>query len=450
MSSSRSIAVLGSGYVGLTVAAGLAFMRHDVVCADIEDLKIHQLSTGVVSIVEDGLPDLIREMVTTGRLRFTRSNIDAVSTAEFVFLCLPTPQGHDGNPDLSATMAVAAEIGPHLNSKSIMINKSTVPVGTAHKVRDILNRSDVDVVSNPEFLSEGSAVLDFLQPDRIVIGSDSRDAGLRVAELYGDPTDHKCIIVDTLSAELIKYAANAYLATRLTFINTMAELCEAVGADIRAVAAGMGADHRIGASFLSSGPGWGGSCFPKDTEALIHMADAAGCDVSLVKTVVSANARHTDRIVEKVVTAAGGNLTGKVVAVWGLAFKAGTNDLRNSPALKIVTSLQKHGASIRSYDPALEEASLDGIELVRTKEDACRNADVLLVATEWPEFSRADLQLIGKLMSQRSIIDARNIINVTEARIAGFEYVGVGLGRSNLNVAVTLSECQPKKSSEFL
>jgi len=429
MGSSRRIAVLGSGYVGLTVAAGLASMRHEVLCSDIAESKIDQLSSGVVSIVEDGLTDLILAMVAKGRLKFTSSNLEAISDAEFVFLCLPTPQGRDGSPDITTTFSVAREIGPHLAPNSIVINKSTVPVGTAHKVRDILNRPDVDVVSNPEFLSEGSAVLDFLQPDRIVIGSDSRENGLRVAELYGDPTDHKCIVTDTLSAELIKYACNAYLATRLTFINTMAELCEAVGADIRTVAAGMGTDHRIGTAFLNSGPGWGGSCFPKDTEALIHMAEAAGCDITLVKTVVSANAGHTERIVEKVETAVGGNVADKVVAVWGLAFKAGTNDLRNSPALKIVTALQERGAIVRAYDPAMEKDSLDGVELVHSKEDACVGADVLLVATEWTEFSLVDLATIGGLMSHRSIVDARNIIRIEDALDAGFDYVGVGVGR---------------------
>ena len=417
--------------MGLTVAAGLAFMRHEVVCSDIAESKIDQLSSGIVSIVEDGLTELVLEMVAKGRLKFTSSNLEAVSDAEFVFLCLPTPQGRDGSPDLSATIAVAREIGPHLARNSIVINKSTVPVGTAHKVRDIMNRPDVDVVSNPEFLSEGSAVLDFLQPDRIVIGSDSRENGLRVAELYGDPTDHKCIVTDTLSAELIKYACNAYLATRLTFINTIAELCEAVGADIRTVAAGMGTDHRIGTAFLNSGPGWGGSCFPKDTEALIHMAETVGCDIALVKTVIRANAGHTERIVEKVAAAVGGNVAGKVVAVWGLAFKAGTNDLRNSPAVKIVTSLQERGATVRAYDPAIEKDSLDGVELVHFKEDACVGADVLLVATEWPDFSLVDLATIGELMSHRSIVDARNVIEVEDALNAGFDYVGVGVGRSN-------------------
>jgi UDPglucose 6-dehydrogenase len=445
MTNSRRIAVLGSGYVGLTVAAGLAFMRHEVICADIEKLKIEQLASGVATIVEEGLSELIQEMVARGRLTFTTSNVDAVANAEFIFLCLPTPQGRDGNPDLSATMAVAAEIGPHLAPDSIVINKSTVPVGTAYKVQEIIDRIDVGVASNPEFLSEGSAVLDFLQPDRIVIGSDTSDVGLRVAQLYGVPTDHKCILTDILSAELIKYAANAFLATRITFINTVAEFCEAVGADIRAVATGMGADHRIGNAFLNPGPGWGGSCFPKDTEALIRMGESVDCDVSLVRTVVEANARHAERIVEKVVTAIGGDLAGKVVAVWGLAFKAGTNDLRSSPALKIVATLQQRGARIRAYEPTMDNSYV-GIEVVRSMEDACVDADVLLVTTEWPEFSDADLPTMARLMSNPSIVDARNVINFESAKSAGFEYVGVGLGQLNLNAPRALSNGQWDRS----
>jgi UDPglucose 6-dehydrogenase len=443
MANPRHIAVLGSGYVGLTVAAGLAFMRHEVVCADIAESKVSELSSGVVSIVEDGLTELIREMAASGRLHFTSSNVEAVENAEFVFLCLPTPRARDGSPDLSATVAVAQEIAPHLASHSVVVNKSTVPLGTAHRVRDIVNRPDVEVVSNPEFLSEGSAVLDFLQPDRIVIGSDSRDTGYRVAELYGDPDEHHCIVTDTLSAELMKYASNAYLATRVTFINTMAELCEAVGADIRAVASGMGADQRIGSAFLDPGPGWGGSCFPKDTEALIRIGESAGCDVSLVETVVHANAHHTERIVEKVNDAVGGNLTHKVVGVWGLAFKAGTNDLRSSPALSILTSLQQRGAQIRAYDPTADGVLL-GIDVVETMEEACAGADVLLVTTEWPEFSRADLSSVAKLMARRSIVDARNIINVEGAQRAGFDYVGVGIdARSPGAVVDSRSDSSP-------
>ncbi len=434
--------------MGLTVATGLAFMRHEVVCADIESWKIKQLSSGIVPIFEEGLPELIKDMVASGRLSFTASNLEAIDRSEFIFLCLPTPTGLNGEADLSATMKVASEIAPHLTRNSIVVNKSTVPVGTTHKVRDVIDRTDVDVVANPEFLSEGSALLNFLQPDRIVIGSDSRETGYRVAELYGEPDRHKCVFTDTVSAELIKYASNAYLATRVTFINTIAEIAEAVGADIRAVANGMGLDPRIGGAFLNAGPGWGGSCFPKDTEALIHMAQASGSDVSLIEAVVAANTRHTRRIEEKIANAVGGSVLDKVVAVWGLAFKAGTNDLRSSPALKIVSSLQGHGALVRAYDPTLKE-SLDGVETFQTKEEACEGADVLLIATEWSEFSSADLTRIGELMSQRAIVDARNVISFEAARRAGFDYIGVGQGQIKSGAAVEMSTLSQNESIEF-
>jgi UDPglucose 6-dehydrogenase len=402
-------------------------MRHDVICADNSTSRVEQLSNGVVSILEEGLPNLIREMIDKGRLRFTNSNIEAVLDAEFVFLCLPTPEGPDGHADLSAIEAVALEIGPHLLPNSVVINKSTVPVGTAFLVKDLLRRRDVDVVSNPEFLSEGSAVLDFLQPDRIVIGAESSEVGYRVAELYGDPSENNCIVVDIPSAELIKYASNAYLATRLTFINSIATFCEAVGADIQTVSVGMGADRRIGPSFLIAGPGWGGSCFPKDTQALIQMAEKAGCELSLVKAVVEANAGHIRQIAIKVANALGGSLAGKVVAVWGLTFKAGTDDTRNSPSLKIIDILKGWGAIVVAFDPVIH-GPIEGLRIASSKEEACIGADVLLIGTEWSEFALADLSVIGGLMSNRIIVDSRNIIDMEEALSAGFEYTGVGRG----------------------
>lgn len=424
---SRRIAVIGTGYVGLTVAACLASMRHQVVCADISASRVEKLSSGVVPFVEDALPELIQKMTVKGRLRFTNSNVEAVADAEFVFLCLPTPEGADGNADLSAVEDVANEIGPHLLANSVVINKSTVPVGTAFLVRDLLCRSDVDVVSNPEFLAEGSAVLDFLQPDRIVIGAETVEVGNRVAELYGAPSEHNCQVVDIASAELIKYASNAYLATRLTFINSIAAYCEAVGADIRTVAAGMGADRRIGSAFLDAGPGWGGSCFPKDTQALIQMAENAGCELSLVKTAVEVNGQHMREIASKVANAANGTLDGKTVAVWGLTFKARTDDTRSSPALAIIEILKSWGATVSAFDPAVSRP-IEGVKMARSKEDACIGADVLLVATEWEEFMLANLSEIGEMMATRSIVDARNIISAENARDAGFEYVGVGMG----------------------
>lgn len=423
----QRIAVIGTGYVGLTAAACLASLNHDVVCADISESRIEQLSKGIVPILEEGLSDLIREMTTIGRLRFTGSNSEAVSNAQFVFLCLPTPEGADGSADLSAIEAVSLEIGPYLLANSVVINKSTVPVGTTFFVRDLIDRDDVDVASNPEFLSEGSAVRDFLQPDRIIIGAQSPDVAIRIADLYGDSSQPRCIVVDIASAELIKYASNAYLATRLTFINSIACFCEAVGADIRTVSQGMGADRRIGPSFLNVGPGWGGSCFPKDTQALIHMAEKVGCQLPLVKATVEANDEHMRHVATKVARAVGGSVTNKAVAMWGVTFKAGTNDIRYSPALKIANLLTGWGATVTAYDPSMP-GPIEGIRLVSSKEEACRGADVLFVATEWPEFASADLAAIGEVMSNRVMVDSRNVFAIDEAINAGFEYTGMGIG----------------------
>ena len=277
---SEAVAVIGSGYVGLTLGACLAHWGHRVECTDRSRERIERLSQGGVPIYEEGLTEMVEDGLTSGRLRFGTDNTLAVASADFVFLCLPTPNGADGEADLSFVRAVADEIGPHLRSGATVITKSTVPVGTASLVEAGLDRDDVSVVSNPEFLAEGTAVRDCLWPDRIVIGARSDSVALAVADLYGPEGRTRSIITDVASAELIKYASNAYLATRLTFVNSMAELCEQVGADIGAVTAGMGSDHRIGHSFLRAGPGWGGSCFPKDTRALVHTAEAFGCDLA--------------------------------------------------------------------------------------------------------------------------------------------------------------------------
>jgi UDPglucose 6-dehydrogenase len=422
-----NIAVIGCGYVGLTLAACLASVGHNVVCTDISQRRVERLSEGDIPIVEEGLPHLVREMAAIGRLSFGNDNIVAVSSADFVFLCLPTPEGADGHADLSFVRVVAKEIGPHVRSGAVVINKSTVPVGTAHLIESVLGRTDVDVFSNPEFLAEGTAVHDSLQPDRIVIGARSAAVARRVAALYGQVAAGRLIITDVLSAELIKYASNAYLATRLTFVNSMAEMCDAVGADVQAVMAGMGADHRIGSAFLRPGPGWGGSCFPKDTQALVRTAERVGCDLSLVKAAIQANDRHIQRIVDKVETIVDGGLSDRVIAVWGLTFKAGTNDLRDSPAMAIAALLVQAGATVRAYDPTVHEP-IDGIEVCESMEAACADADALLVATEWTEFMGVDLDAVGSLMRTRAIVDARNVVEADAAVNAGFQYVGVGLG----------------------
>jgi UDPglucose 6-dehydrogenase len=426
---SRNVAVIGSGYVGLTLSASLALLGHKVECTDRSLQRIAQLAAGRVPVIEDGLTELIEEMVAAERLRFGTDNRLAAAKAEFVFLCLPTPNGADGSADLSFVQAVAAEIGPHLRPGATVITKSTVPVGTGETVARALARSDVDVASNPEFLAEGSAINDCLFPDRIVIGASSDTIARKVADLYGPFGHSRSIFTDVASAELIKYASNAYLATRLTFVNSIAELCEAAGADIRSVMAGMGADHRIGSAFLRPGPGWGGSCFPKDTQALLNTAEKFGCDLALIKAVITGNARHTKRVVDKVVTAVGG-VPGKRIALLGLTFKAGTDDLRNSPALEIAERLVALGASVQAYDPTMPAGTHYGIEVHSSSFSACREADALVIGTEWPEFAFIDPSVLGAAMSGRVIVDARNMLDSVAVTSAGFRYVGIGIPSS--------------------
>jgi UDPglucose 6-dehydrogenase len=424
----RDIAVIGSGYVGLTLSACLASAGHRVICTDRSIDRVLELSEGLVPIVETDLPDLVREGLESGRLRFRTDNIDAVGQSGFVFLCLPTPEGADGTADLSFVERVATEIGPHLLPGAKVITKSTVPVGTHLVVEEALGRSDVHVVSNPEFLAEGSAVEGCLKPDRIVVGARSVLVAEEVASLYGPELTDRWIITDLASSELIKYASNAYLATRLTFVNSMAEMCEAAGADIRAVVAGMGSDHRIGPAFLHPGPGWGGSCFPKDTQALVHSAHALGCDLELVSTAITLNARHTSRIVEKIERAVPGELATSRIGIWGLSFKAGTDDLRQSPALAIARALVTAGASVHAYDPTLAPGTLHGLEAHSSALAACRHADVLVIATEWPEFSEVNLSSVFALMANPAIVDARNLLDPVEAVRHGFSYEAVGIG----------------------
>ena len=421
----RKIAVIGSGYVGLTLSASLALLGHEVECTDKSVERIAELTTGHVPIVEDGLATLTEQMLVAGRLRFGIDNALAAARAEFVFLCLPTPNDGAGAADISLIEAVVTEIAPFLRPGTIVINKSTVPVGTGESVTKRLRRGDVHVASNPEFLAEGSAVKDCLFPDRIVIGASSEEVARNVAELYGPFGLSRTIMTDVISAELIKYASNAYLATRLTFVNSMAELCEAVGADIQSVMIGMGSDHRIGDAFLQPGPGWGGSCFPKDTQALVRTAEQSGCDLALVKSAIAENAHHLQRVVDKVVTALG-DVRGNRIALWGLTFKAGTNDLRNSPALEIAQRLAALGASVQAYDPAVPAGILNGLEVHSSSMSACHDADALVVGTEWPEFAAANLGALCMAMRGRVIVDARNILDPVAAAKEGFAYSGVG------------------------
>ncbi|MFN8050838.1 MAG: UDP-glucose/GDP-mannose dehydrogenase family protein [Acidimicrobiales bacterium] len=418
------IAVIGTGYVGLTTGACLAHMGHDVVCADIDAAKVDALNNGEIPILEDGLDNLVLEGRRAGRLRFVLGAANAVADREFVYLCVPTPQGDDGSADLSYIEQAAREIGPALEPEAIVINKSTVPVGSTRVVEQALQRGDVSVVSNPEFLREGSAVHDFLNPDRVVIGSVDQAAAIRMAGLYIGLTA-PIMVTDPASAETIKYASNAFLATKISFVNAVAAVCEAVGADVNDVVLGMGYDRRIGQEFLKPGPGWGGSCFPKDTVALIHIAEEAGYDFRLLKGVVDVNNEQFERVVRKVIAAVGGDVSGKQIAAWGLTFKARTDDTRMSPAIEVIKRLQGLGAQVTAYDPAIR-MDIEGITVADDAMSACKGAELLMVLTEWDEFKWVDLDEVAANMSELRLVDTRNLLDRSRAQRAGFEYQGIG------------------------
>jgi len=418
------IAVIGTGYVGLTTGACFAHLGHRVVCADVDAGKVERLSRGEVPILEAGLEELLRAGLDSGRLSFVVGNATAAAGCQFAYLCVPTPQGADGSADLSYIEDVAREIGPALPDEAIVVNKSTVPVGSTRVVERVLGRDDVKVVSNPEFLREGSAIHDFLHPDRIVIGSDDHAAAIRVAALF-EGIQAPLIVTDPASAETIKYASNAFLAAKVSFVNAIANVCEAVGADVREVVLGMGYDKRIGFEFLKPGPGWGGSCFGKDTRALIRLSEDAGYDFGLLRGVIEVNDEQFDRVIAKVEQAAGGSLEGAVVAVWGLTFKARTDDLRESPAVAVVHGLRARGATVQAYDPAVHGA-LEGVDVRPDPYAACEGAAVLVVLTEWDEFRWLDFDKVHSAMRQARIVDARNLLDPAAVRRRGFGYQGIG------------------------
>ena len=421
---SSSIAIVGTGYVGLTSGACFAHLGHRVICADIDPARIATLEAGNVPFFEPGLAELVTEGIRSGRLSFVLGGARAAEQADLVYLCVPTPQRDDGSADLSYIEQAAAELAPSLRPGAVVVNKSTVPVGSTRVVEQILGRPDVKVVSNPEFLREGSAVADFLEPDRVVVGSDDREAAEKVAALYSR-IDAPVIITDPASAETIKYAANAFLATKISFINAVAAVCEGVGADVHAVVRGIGTDRRIGGHFLQPGPGWGGSCFPKDSRALVKIAEDSGYDFALLRGVIAANDEQRQRMVDKVVDAAGGSLAGVTVAAWGLAFKANTDDVRDSPAVSIISELVGLGATVRCYDPKAA-AALTGVQLVDSALAACDGADLLVVLTEWPEFVAADLVAVAERLRLKQVVDTRNVLDRDSARAAGLRLRGVG------------------------
>ena len=419
------ICVIGAGYVGLTTAACFAHLGNSVIGSDVDEDRVSSINSGELPIVEEGLAELVTRYLASGDLLFTTDNDVAVAEADFVFLCLPTPEGPNGRADMSRVIEVASSIGPHLKVGAVVVNKSTVPIGSANVVRQALQRQDVQVVSNPEFLREGTAIHDFLNPDRVVIGADDEEAAIRLSNLYvklGAPI----VVTDAATAETIKYASNAFLATKLSFVNALAALCESVGADVRQVTLGMGYDPRVGSSFLKPGPGWGGSCFPKDVAALIGMAEDAGYDFALLKGVVAINDLQHRRIVEKIVRLTGGSVAGKRVALWGLTFKANTDDLRESPALKIAALLAELGAHVVGYDPTVR-SDVEGLTVVDDPYTACTGAVAVVVATEWDEFRWIDFDKVGSVMERRVVIDARNLLDASTVRKSEFTYEGIGI-----------------------
>ncbi|MCG0068713.1 UDP-glucose/GDP-mannose dehydrogenase family protein [Streptomyces tricolor] len=430
--SARHVAVIGTGYVGLTTGACLAFLGHSVVCADADPHKVERLRGARVDILEPGLPERVREGLEAGRLEFTGDTAAAVAEAEVVFLCLPTPMGAGGAADLAAVEAVAGQVRDVLRPGCVVVNKSTVPVGTCERVAALLGRADVSVVSNPEFLREGRAVEDFLHPDRIVIGAADQDAARRVAGLYA-ALDAPLVLTDPASAELTKYAANFFLAMKLSFANNLAVLCERFGADVADVTEGIGRDPRIGPAFLRPGPGWGGSCLPKDTHALLTVCDRSGVDFPLLRATIETNVAHQRRLVERVAAACGrgaeGSLHGVRLALYGLTFKAGTSDLRDSPALAVARLLRERGAELTAYDPALREERPDLSDLVDLVDDPVRAAEgaaACLVLTEWPQLRDVDWAAVAACMSGHEVHDWRNLLDPDVLARTGLSWRGIG------------------------
>lgn len=419
-----NVAVIGGGYVGLVSAAGLAGLGHRVRVGESNQARVAQLLAGEIPIFEQGLDELVEDGRKSGLLSFYGSNHDAVAGADLVFLCLPTPSGADGRADLSYIDTVIDELALSLPAGARFVVKSTVPPGTVVSIQKRLANlgSGAGIVSHPEFLREGSAVRDFMSPDRVVVGAFTPDDAEAVLGLYRG-LETRFVSTDPTSAEMIKYASNSYLATRLTFANALANLCEAIGADIVDVLQGVGLDHRIGPHFLKPGPGYGGSCFPKDTQALIGVAEDAGYDFRLLRAVIEADDDQRRRIAAKVRMAAGGGLRGRRVAVWGIAFKAGTDDVRESPAMRIARLLKEEGAEVVAYDP---EATAPDFRNAESAIAAVEGADVLLIATEWPEFTEVDLSEVGKRMRGHRIVDARNLLDPKTVRSAGLDYWGLG------------------------
>lgn len=435
------IAVVGTGYVGLVTGTCFAEVGIDVTCVDIDQRKIDNLHKGIMPIYEPGLEEMVLRNVDKGRLHFTTSLQEAIQGAEVAFIAVGTPPGEDGSADLKYVLGVAKEIGTHMTDYLVVVTKSTVPVGTSEKVRKAVAEAlaarsvnlAYDVASNPEFLKEGAAIEDFLKPDRIVVGTSSKKAEETLGKLYKPFTlnGHPVIYMDIPSAEMTKYAANAMLATKISFMNDIANLCEIMGADVNWVRKGIGSDPRIGNKFIYPGVGYGGSCFPKDVKALIRTARENGHEMRILESVEDVNDDQKMVMSKKVVRHYGEDLTGKTFAVWGLSFKPKTDDMREAPSVVIINELLKRGAQVRAYDPvAMEEAKHqlhDTITYAKDQYDALLDADALLLITEWPEFRLPNFEVVKKLMRGSVIFDGRNQYDRHELREMGFTYYGIGL-----------------------
>ena len=417
----KDIAVIGAGYVGLTTAACFAKMGHHVVLSEIDPTKAGLVRAGISPIFEDGLSELLSEVVSSGHLSVTEDNVEAAANSDLVFICLPTPQNVDGSANTDVVFDVIGSISSALTSRTILITKSTMPIGSVRKIQNLVKNTGAIVAANPEFLREGTAVQDTLHPERVVIGCDDRNAADRIAELYIS-LNSQVFITDPQSAELIKYASNAFLATKVTFINSVARLCDAVGADVASVSQALGSDSRIGSKFLKPGPGWGGSCFPKDISALLHLSTANGHSFKLLDAVIAGNLEHQLEIVQQIIKLMA-KIGGKRIAVLGLTFKAGTDDLRDSPALFIIQQLLNSGFIINAYDPTVttkSNTSLNSINVCSSVKEAAQASDLLVVLTEWPEFSELDPSELTDVMVNRQIFDTRGIISKEKWTNSGF------------------------------
>ena len=430
-----NISVVGTGYVGLVVGACLAETGNTVCCADIDKKKIERLKKNEIPIYEPGLEPLVERNQKEGRLSFTTNIQEAVASAEVLFIAVGTPPGEDGSADLKFVLQVAALVGRHMSREMVVVTKSTVPVGSAGKVAAEIAKEakfPFHVCSNPEFLKEGDAVEDFMRPDRVVIGAESPHARKVMADVYAPfvRTGKPIIVMDIASAEMTKYAANGMLATRISFMNEIANLCDKVGANVDFVRKGIGSDSRIGSSFLFPGPGYGGSCFPKDVKALVKLAQDRGVPLDVLSAVESANDRQKRVLVDKVRSALGGELKGRRIALWGLAFKAGTDDMREAPSLTLIDALLNEGVSICAHDPAATEhaRTLVGnrIDYAETNYEALEGADALVVVTDWMEYRHPDFERVKRTLKQPVIVDGRNLYDVEKMRELGVRYVSIG------------------------